>query len=259
MAVELRGVTGTDPNDRPRPPYGLLRGASLFLDFDGTLVDLAPTPGEVEVGEPLRALVAGLHDRLGGRIAIVSGRPLAEIAAFLHPVALPIGGSHGLELRLPGGSLDTPSRPEGLDKALARMHALAADWPGVLVEEKPLGAALHYRGAPQAEAACRRLAAEAADVTGLALQPGKMVFELKPAGGDKGRALGLFMADPLFAGTHPVFLGDDLTDEAGFAAAAAAGGAGILVGEARATAARFRLDGVAAARAWLTEEAEALA
>jgi len=252
-------VTGTEPIDRPRPPNGLLRGASLFLDFDGTLVDLAPTPGEVQVGARLRDLLARLHDRLRGRIAILSGRPLAEIAAFLDPVALPIGGSHGLELRLPDGTLDAPARPEGLDHALAGMRALAAEWPGVLVEEKPLGAALHFRGAPDAEAACRRLAAEAADVTGLALQPGKMVFELKPQGGDKGRALGLFMADPLFEGSRPVFLGDDLTDEAGFAAAAAAGGAGILIGEARPTAARFRLADVATALAWLADEAEALA
>lgn len=252
-------MTRTDPFDRPPPPAGLLNGASLFLDFDGTLVELAPTPGEVQVGAALRDLLARLHDRLGGRIAILSGRSVAEIAAFLHPVALAIGGSHGLELRRADGGHDAPERPQGLDDVIERMKAFAADRPGVLVEEKPLGAALHYRGAPDAEAACRRLAAEAADVTGLALQPGKMVFELKPKGGDKGRALALFMADPLFEGTRPVFLGDDLTDEAGFAAAAAAGGAGVLIGEARETAAAFRLDGVDAVLAWLAAEAEALA
>lgn len=252
-------MTGTDFDEPPPPPGGLLRGASLFLDFDGTLVDLAPTPDGVIVGEHLRDLLATLSDRLGGRIAILSGRSVAEIAAFLHPVAIAIGGSHGLELRRIDGGHDAPDRPDGLDGVIDRMKAFAADWPGVLVEEKPLGAALHYRGAPEAEAACRRLAHEAAELTGLALQPGKMVFELKPEGGDKGRALGLFMADPLFQGTRPIFLGDDLTDEPGFAAAAAAGGAGILIGEPRETAATWRLDGVEAVLAWLADEAERLA
>jgi trehalose 6-phosphate phosphatase len=233
------------------PPTALLRGGSLFLDFDGTLVDLAPTPDAVEVGDDLRALLARLATALDGRMAVLSGRSIDQVEALLHPLRLAIGGSHGLERVRPGHAREAARRPDALDQAIARMRGLEAAHPGVLVEEKPLGVALHYRRAPDAEAACRAAALDAAAITGLMLQPGKMVFELKPAGSDKGAALSRFMVEPPFAGTRPVFLGDDLTDEPAFAAAQAMGGAGVLVGEARDTSAAYRLAGVAEARTWL--------
>lgn len=231
------------------PPADLLDGASLFLDFDGTLVEIAARPDGVTVDARLKRLVEALAARLDGRIAIVSGRGVDEIDALFGGVGFPIGGSHGAELRR-DGTIEGPGRPAALDDALARMRAFAAGTPGLIVEAKPLGAGLHFRGCPDAEDACRAFAHELADATGLTLQRGKMVFELR-APGDKGAAIAGLMALPPFAGTRPVFLGDDLTDEPGFVTAARLGGAGVLVGPQRETAATYALPGVTAVLTWL--------
>ena len=231
------------------PPVDLANGASLFLDFDGTLVDIAPRPDAVAVDARLRALIATLMTRLDGRVAIVSGRGAAEIDALFGGAVCSIVGSHGAELRGVEGAV-MPERPAALDDVAVRFQTLADTIPGVLVEAKPLGVGLHYRGAPDAEAACRALAEELAATTGLTLQRGKMVFELR-APGDKGRAIGALMVAMPFAGTCPVFLGDDLTDEPGFATVARLGGAGVLVGPVRETEAVYRLPDVAAALRWL--------
>ncbi|MFL9841084.1 trehalose-phosphatase [Sphingomonas sp. ST-64] len=231
------------------PPPDLLAGASLFLDFDGTLVEIAPRPDAVAVDARLKRLMTALAQRLDGRIAIVSGRGAAEIDALFDGAAFPIGGSHGAELFGVEGAV-APERPERLDAVLERLRAFAVARPGVLVEAKPLGAGLHYRGAPDAEAESRALAEELAETSGLTLQEGKMVFELR-APGDKGRAIDALMALPVFAGTRPVFIGDDLTDEPGFRAVRALGGAGVLVGAPRATDAGYRLPDVAGVLAWL--------
>lgn len=220
------------------------------MDFDGTLVDIAPRPDAVTVDARLRHLVARLTAALAGRLAIVSGRPAAEIRDFLGGDGLTVSGSHGLELHWANGRRCAPAPPDWLADALDRAEALRLAHPGVVVEAKPFGVALHYRQAPQAEGACRALAAALAGKD-RRLQPGKMVFEVRAAGGDKGDALRVFMADPAMAGTRPVFIGDDATDEPAFAAAAGLGGIGILVGPARATAARYRLPDVAATLAWL--------
>lgn len=232
------------------PPANLLNGASLFLDFDGTLVDIVARPDAVRVDPALIDLIAALTHRLGGRLAIVSGRGAAEVHRLFGGADVVISGSHGAELRR-DGVIDAPARPVALDAAMARMQAFASAHPGVLVEAKPLGVGLHYRGGPQAEAAARDLAEQLAQASGLTLQAGKMVFELR-APGDKGSAISALMAMPPFAGSLPVFVGDDLTDEPGFAVAQAMGGAGVLVGPARASAAGWRLDDVAAVRDWLT-------
>lgn len=236
------------------PPLGLVDGASLFLDFDGTLVDIAPRPDAVSVDASLRELMTRLVSRLDGRVAIISGRGAAEIDALFGGVDFPIGGSHGAELRGVEGA-QMPERPAALDDVAARFSGLAATIPGVLVETKPLGVGLHYRGVPEAEAACRALAQQLAADTGLTLQEGKMVFELRAAG-DKGGAIAALMAAPPFAGSRPIFVGDDLTDEPGFAVAARLGGAGVLVGPVRATEAAYRLPDVAATRRWLDSIAE---
>ena len=239
------------------PLTDLARDASLFLDFDGTLVDIAPRPDAVAVDARLRGLIAALADRLDGRVAIVSGRGAEEIEALFGGVGCPIGGSHGAELRGIDNAV-APERPAALDEVAARFRGFAETLPGVLVEVKPLGVGLHYRGVPDAEAACRALAEDLAASTGLTLQRGKMVFELR-APGDKGRAIAALMASPPFAGTRPVFLGDDLTDEPGFATVARLGGAGVLVGPARATEAAYRLPDVDAALRWLETIAEGAA
>lgn len=232
------------------PPAGLLDGASLFLDFDGTLVEIADRPDGVAVDARLRRLIDALDARLGSRIAIVSGRGATEIdALFGGGTGFAIGGSHGAELRR-GGVVEAPARPDALDEALDRVRVFAAGTSGLLVEPKPLGIGLHYRGAPEAEAACLAFAAELAAQTGLTLQQGKMVVELRVSG-DKGRAIETLMATPPFAGSRPVFLGDDLTDEPGFATAARMGGAGVLVGPVRGSAAAYRLPDVSAVLGWL--------
>ena len=232
------------------PPIDLLREASLFLDFDGTLVELAERPDAVVVSERLGDVLQKLLDRLNGRVAVISGRPAAQIMELLGKPVIVVG-SHGIEfdaIRAGPGSLD---RPAELAQALAAMNQLAADRPGLMVEDKPFGVALHYRQLPAAEAECRRLARELARKHRLHLQPGKMMVEVHAGGGDKGTAIRTLMREPELAHKCPVFMGDDLTDEPGFLAAAQLGGAGILVGEQRESAAQFRLDGVGAALAWL--------
>jgi trehalose 6-phosphate phosphatase len=230
---------------------------SLFLDFDGTLVELAERHDAVVVDDAVRRLLSALARRLEGRLAVVSGRAADEIAAYLHaedcipPFA--IAGSHGQELRWTDGRRETPPRPAALDAALTAFHALAVTCPGVVVEEKPYGVAIHYRQAPEAGPACDSLAEAIAARTGFAVQHGKMVAELRAHGADKGDAVRRFLSEPPMAGTMPVFVGDDLTDEAGFAVAEQLGGAGILVGEGggRRTLARYGLADVASVHLWL--------
>jgi trehalose 6-phosphate phosphatase len=249
----------SDATRLPSPPVSLLGGASLFLDFDGTLVRIAERPDAVVVDQRLDRLMDHLDRALHGRLAIISGRAMAEIDTLLARGRFAIGGSHGMEMRWPGGRTVTPTPPAGLKHVVAEMRALQASHPELIVEEKPFGAALHYRLLPDAEETCRALAARLSQGEGLSLQTGKMVFEIKAAGQDKGSALLALMEDPAFAGTTPIFIGDDDTDEAGFRAAAALGGAGILVGAPRATAARYRLEDVTTTHDWLERALEALA
>ncbi|MFW2831585.1 trehalose-phosphatase [Sphingomonas sp. ID0503] len=245
--------------DLPPPPDDLLNGASLFLDFDGTLVDLAPRPEDVRVDDALRLLVARLGRAMEGRLAIVSGRAIEAIDRHLGPEGISVSGSHGLELRGADGRLTVPERPAALAALTERARAFGAANPGVVIEEKPFGLGFHYRLVPEAEAASHALAEAMAAEAGLHLQPGKMMIELRVAGGDKGTALATMMKGAGMAGTRPVFIGDDLTDEPAFVQAEAMGGAGILVGPARATGARYRLDDVAATLGWLDAFARAAA
>ncbi|RHW19073.1 trehalose-phosphatase [Sphingomonas gilva] len=237
--------------DRPRPPADLLTGAALFLDFDGTLVELAESPDAVAVDARLRALLHRLSRLLDGRIAIISGRPVDGVHALIGDASLAVAGSHGLEIRWPDGRIDVPERPEGFSRIVTQMQHFANSRPGVIVEEKPFGAALHYRNRPEAMAESHALAAAIAEGDGHYLQHGKMMVEVRLGGADKGSALKTLMEAPEMAGARPVFIGDDVTDEPAMAAAAALGGAGVLVGDARDTAAIYRLPDVAAALAWL--------
>lgn len=219
---------------------------TLLLDFDGTLVDLADRPDAVEVSRALVALVETLAASLGPRLALVSGRDVATLETWFGGSGAVLVGNHGAEL--PGVE---PPGPAPLERALPRLRSFAAPRRGVLVEEKRYGAALHYRRAPAAEADCDTLAQALAAEHGLKLQRGKCVVELRVPGRDKGWAVRTLMARPESAGTRPVFAGDDLTDEAAFAAAEELGGYGILVGDPRRSAARYRLKDVAEVRSWL--------
>jgi trehalose 6-phosphate phosphatase len=237
------------------PPPCLPEDGALLLDFDGTLVDLAETPDAIRIPAELPDLIERLSRRLEGRVAIVTGRSLADLERHLGPLPISLAGSHGVEIRA-GGVVQAPAVPAGLAGAKDALARFAADDPRLLVEAKPASVALHFRRAPERAAESGALAGEVAARHGLQVQPGKMVVELLPAGVDKGSAVERLMAEPLFAGARPWFMGDDLTDEHGFAAAARAGGGGILVGPERPTAAAWRLPDVAAARRWLTEAAD---
>ncbi|HEY7808809.1 MAG TPA: trehalose-phosphatase [Allosphingosinicella sp.] len=239
------------------PPPELLNGAALFLDFDGTLVELADTPAAIRLPDELRPLLERLAKRLEGRLAIVSGRAIADLDAHLGRCGIAVSGSHGLELRFADGTPLPLAAPSGLGEARQALQSFANGDPRLLVEEKPASVALHFRQAPDRAAEAQSLAVALAGQNGLAVQPGKMVVELRPHGADKGDALRRLMTEQPFARGRPLFVGDDLTDEHAFKAAAALGGAGILVGPARTTAATWRLDGVPAVAAWLGEAARA--
>lgn len=238
----------------PRPPRGILEGASLFLDLDGTLLDLRDRPEDVVADDDLRGLLAGLAARFEDRLAVVSGRSLAQIDAILGEVAerIAASGSHGCEHRWRGVRAG-PARPETLDTAASRLRSFADRHAGLLVEEKSYGAALHYRMEPAAEPEARALIEALSEELGLTVQHGKMVAELRVGGSDKGTVVRELMRRPPMAGSRPLFIGDDLTDEPGFVAARGAGGAGILVGAPRDTAADYALPDPAALRAWLAE------
>lgn len=239
------------------PTRRLLSGASLFLDFDGTLVEIAARHDAVRVEDRVHRLMTALEQCLGGRVAIVSGRSAGEVRALFGSSAFAIGGSHGLEMHWSDGrvSLNTTHNVEEIPSV--KLADLVQRFPGVIVERKPFGVALHYRLAPEAEAACRQRAAELADALGFTVQTGKMVVELKAVGADKGRAVEAFMGAAPMSGGVPVFVGDDETDEAGFAAAAKLGGAGVLVGAQRESQALYRIGSVEETLQWLEEACEA--
>lgn len=222
---------------------------ALFLDFDGTLVDIAPAPDAIVVPAALPPLLAALHARLDGALAVVSGRPVAEIDRHLG-LELPAAGLHGLELRL-GGTVVRPPPPAGLAVVRAAIAAADVASRGVLVEDKGGSIALHYRDVPERGAEtvtfARGLAEADPELVALA---GKMVVEIKPKAASKAVAVHRFMTEPPFAGRRPVFVGDDVTDEDGMRAALAGGGRAVKVGPG-VTVAGTRLPDPAAVLAWL--------
>jgi trehalose 6-phosphate phosphatase len=233
------------------PPLNFLASASLFLDFDGTIVEIAETPDAVIVGDRLRRLLRRLLAGLDGRVAIVSGREASDVRRLLGLSAITIAGSHGVEVHMPDGRVIGPPRPDALDYVTSQLRSFASARPGLLVEPKPFGCALHYRQRPEAELVCRQIAGMLAERHGLDLQTGKMVVELRAVEGNKGSALRQFMMEPAMLGTRPIFIGDDDTDEGAFLAAKYLGGAGIFVGTPRPTEAIFGLPNVGATLDWL--------
>ena len=241
----------------PPPPVSLPRPA-LYLDMDGVLAPLADTP-EAVVPHPERtAALRAVADRLQGRVAIISGRTIEEIDRIAEASATSASGVHGLERRRADGSLHRAEAAPEVRDAVTAFENFARTRPGIIVEDKAVSAGLHYRGAPAEADSAMALASDLAKQTGLTLQAGNLVVELKTPGTSKGTALNAFMKEPPFAGAVPVMLGDDLTDEDGFRAAEALGGFGVLVGPPRETAARHGLPDVEAVLAWLNagEESE---
>lgn len=245
------------PAERPALSHSRLPafGAAwaLFLDVDGTLLELAHRPDAVVLKPHLLSTLRHVQDAVQGALALISGRGLEDLDRLFDPLRLPMAGQHGAERRDAAGRLHRPAPADPLLASARRLlGAFAREQPGVLLEDKGSTLALHYRNAPQAQAAAEALTASLlrdAD-GGLALQQGKMVLELKPAGIDKGTAIEAFLGEAPFRGRVPVFIGDDVTDEDGFRTVNALGGHSVKVGPGE-TAARFRLHDVDQVLDWL--------
>ena len=241
----------SDDLRRPRPPAPADDWA-LFLDVDGCLLDFADAPDAVTVPHALRATLDRLVQRLQGAVALVSGRSLASIDALFAPLELPASGLHGVEQRNRDRNVAAPAAPPALEAIRTEARQVAQQFPGALVEDKGAALALHWRVAPQAASALRAFADVALPrLPGYCLQHGDSVVELRPAHGDKGNAILALMDEPPFRGHVPVFVGDDLTDESGFAIVNAHGGISVLVGHREPSAAHYGLPDPAAVRDWL--------
>lgn len=243
-----------DAFDLPAPPplERLLeeRDIALFLDFDGTLVDLAHAPGAIEVPGDLSPRLRALSERLGGRLALITGRSVDDLAGHCPIDGIACAGSHGEDRRDASGAAIGDPAAAMPQEAFDVLHSAARDL-GVALEAKPHGAALHFRADPERGAAAHELADQVAERFGLVTKHGKRVVELTRPGADKGGAVRAFLQLAPFIGARPVFLGDDLTDEDGIAACNEAGGFGVLVGDRTPTRARYRLPDIPAVYRWL--------
>jgi trehalose 6-phosphate phosphatase len=226
---------------------------AYFLDVDGTLLELARTPDAVHVESATLDLVHGVHVITGGALALVTGRSIEDVDRLFGGAPLPIAGQHGLERRDGAGvwTVDE-SAAVGMQIARRRLTDVANAFDGLLMEDKGRSLALHYRAAPQLESyvleSVRSLGEDLGDE--YTIQMGKYVVELRPAGTDKGEAIRAFMEEAPFAGRTPVFIGDDVSDEHGFAVVNEMDGYAVKVGEG-ATIARWRLPDVHAVERWL--------
>ncbi|WP_202395960.1 trehalose-phosphatase [Stappia sediminis] len=225
---------------------------SVFLDFDGTLVEIADKPEDVDPADGLKTTLSGCLSFLGGAVAVVSGRPIQELDWFLSPLRLPAAGLHGLEYRLkaedPVVAAEIGTEIDVLRERLACAKIIR---DGVFVEDKGSALAVHYRAVPQSGPDILAFMKDAiADLEDLHLVSGKMVVEAKPDFSDKGSIVEAFMEERPFQGRIPVFIGDDTTDEDGMRAARQLGGFGVKVGAGESIA-DFRLKDVAAVHDWL--------
>ena len=257
---------GSTPSPSPQPglgdlPMGLpddIAAWAVFLDVDGTLLDLAQTPGAVTVPDGLLDDLTLLARRTGGALALVTGRPIAFIDRILEGHGLPVAGLHGAETRDAAGAIEGLAHSPGFAGAKKLLEQSVSRWPGVIFEDKGAAMAAHYRMVPQFEAKVRAFMEELVEGLGDSwlLQGGKFVFEIRPAGHDKGDAVERFMRRQPFSGRRPLVLGDDLTDEAMFKFANDAGGLSGRIGSAdRPTAAQFYVDSPQAVRDWIARVA----
>jgi trehalose 6-phosphate phosphatase len=227
---------------------------ALFLDVDGTLLNIAAHPDDVRTTPRLKLLLRRAQAVLDGSVALVSGRSIVNLDRLFSPLTLPAAGLHGVERRSADGTVHfSASMDDRLHSVKHRLMEFAERHPGVLLEDNGAALALHYRNAPHLEDRSAELMSEVAQAAGreFHVQQGKMVLELKPAGHDKGTAVRRFMEEPPFTGRTPVFIGDDVTDEDGFAAVNELGGLSIRVGANGVTSARWRVENVEEFLAWL--------
>lgn len=236
---------------RPPLPAGGDHHWAWFLDVDGTLLEIEKHPDLVSADDRLLKLLNRLSDVYDGAVALISGRSLQKLETIFNPLTLAAGATHGLELRLPDGSVRYVGHappPAVVDRLaeFTRRHRL-------LLEQKPLSVGVHYRARPELESLVKEtvenIHAELGDE--FRLMHGKMVVEILPAAADKGTAIGAFMQMPPFAGRRPVFVGDDMTDEDGFAVVNALDGLSVRIGGDARSAARWQVTNVSELRAWL--------
>jgi trehalose 6-phosphate phosphatase len=229
--------------------------AALFLDLDGTMIDFADQPDAVVPSARFHDIVARLARLEHGAVAFVSGRTIAELDRLLAPHTFPVAGIHGSERRDSSGTRSAASADAiALEHVRQALLDLTAEHPGVLIEDKGVSLAMHYRQRPEVSASLAELEARLSSLlpSGYQLMRGNMVLEIKPSSADKGTAIEEFMSEPPFAGRTPVFIGDDVTDEKGFAVVNAMGGISVKVNDGQ-TIARWRLPDVAAVLGWLDE------
>jgi trehalose 6-phosphate phosphatase len=253
-------TSGLPQLELPAPPP-LDAGAALFLDVDGTLLDIAARPDLVQVPSALPGLLAKTARQRDGALALVSGRPLDELDRLFRPWRGAAAGLHGIERRRSDGVMNRRidnAAAAALDHVRPRLAALAGDGNGLILEDKGASVALHYRAAPDRASEILAAAEALRREVGAALRliPGKMVVEFQPRGADKGTVISAFLAEPPFLGRRPVFVGDDVTDEDGFAEINRRQGVAIRVGQFVETCAHHVLPSVAAVLAWLAENHE---
>ena len=234
--------------DAAPPPVPL--GCALFIDFDGTLIELAERPDRVRVPPEVPTLLRALRARLDGAVAILTGRKLESLDRHLAPLKLPAAGIHGHELRIDGATVHRG--PDSLGGVAAQLRERFDERSGVLIEDKGAAVAIHYRGAAQRAVEAEHALREAVRGMEVAVVPGKFVFEARPRTVDKGLALREFMQHAPFAGRRPVFAGDDVTDEDAILQVQKLGGIAVKVGEGM-SAARYRLDSPRALYDWLAD------
>ncbi len=246
-----------DPASQRPPPPPPAEDWALFLDVDGCLLDLAHAPDAVVVPKRLPATLSALAQHLDGAIALISGRALANVQRLFGALDLPIAGLHGLERRSTMRSQPAPDPPPAWDVVREDAQRVIAGHPGTLFEDKGAALALHWRNAPHAADELQAFAAATLPrLPGYRLQQGDHVVELRPAAGDKGSAIAALLEEPPFKGRVPVFAGDDITDEAGFAVVNARDGLSVLVGNRRSSCAHYALPDPAAVRHWLAAAKE---
>jgi trehalose 6-phosphate phosphatase len=235
-------------------PPDLDRSNALFLDLDGTLLEIAATPESVVVPPNLPGLLTDLHALLGGALAIVTGRSIGVVDSLLAPFSATAAGEHGVALRYQDGTVEEMPKRVAVPQAWREALVAAAErWPGVLVEPKPHGVAIHYRLVPERGDEVWRLVRSLVpdDHSWFHLIPAREAVEIGPRAASKGHAVERLMAQAPFQGRRPIFVGDDFTDEAGMAAARQLGGEGLRVAEV------FGGD-PAEVRAWLSRSVDLL-
>jgi trehalose 6-phosphate phosphatase len=229
-------------------------GCALFLDVDGTLLDIAETPESVYVPEDLKALLRDLCLRLDGALALVSGRSIADLDQLFAPLRLCASGVHGCERRDVSGNIVRPIvGAHELSAVREELQRFVDLYPGLILEDKGFGLAVHFRRVPHLSGDVLSIMRRMCLSLGprFTLQAGKCVLEIRPNGFSKGTSIAAFMQQQPFAGRMPIFMGDDVTDEDGFAVVNELGGLSIKVGEARTTLAQQCLAGVRDVRHWL--------